>query len=500
MNPTANVSQGVLPDSSARGVTQPLMEEELNLGRYLEILRGYWLIIVIGVLVGAGAGFAGASLRPVLYEGVTTVLIGRSSSVVATASSRALLENNTIASQTLAEVGISQSPQSFVSNALVIEQLPGTNVMKVRVRLADPVKAAEASGVLSQKAVELNRRVASDEGSAVRVQLKGLLEEATVRLKAAETEYVRYEDQAQIELLRRDTEKMIAERGDLLRLRIDIESEKARLAAAEAEIQKHDRVYSLPRNVSAETALQRSAARTAAADTTNEVLRRAEDQTSSLQSAVNKPMPAGPPAIQEFKDPAKRERETARQERELRQQTNDEVQRRLAAQAAAVAGTQDALSKMTTPNGEADPQLLDLSHPFINPVYQTLAFQIATSRTRLAALERQEREMVSVRKLGSTRFDELSDLYRRTAELARLQTNLDLAKQVYQALTVRYEQSRAESVDSMVQLQIVDAAVTPERPLSRKRAQAAAVGGIIGFIMAGIAALVWAARERRVKA
>jgi uncharacterized protein involved in exopolysaccharide biosynthesis len=221
----------------------------------------------------------------------------------------------------------------------------------------------------------------------------------------------------------------------------------------------------------------------------NDARRRVEDQSSSLKNSATKPMPAGPPPVEQSKDPAKRERDTARRERQLRQETNEDLQRRFEAQAAAVAGTQDALDRITTPNGEVDPQLLDLSHPFVNPVYQTLAFQIATSRTRLAALERQEREMVVVRKLGNNRFDELSDLYRRTAELARLETNMDLAKQVYETLTVRYEQSRAESVDGMVQLQIVDAAVTPERPLSRKRAQAGVLGLIVGLVVAGIAAL-----------
>jgi uncharacterized protein involved in exopolysaccharide biosynthesis len=88
-------------------------------------------------------------------------------------------------------------------------------------------------------------------------------------------------------------------------------------------------------------------------------------------------------------------------------------------------------------------------------------------------------------------------LYRRTAELARLETNLDLAKQVYEAVTVRYEQSRAESVDTMTQVQIVDPAVVPDRPLSRKRAQSAALGGTLGLALAALAALSWGTRENR---
>src|SRR5262249_58103596 len=140
-------------------------------------------------------------------------------------------------------------------------------------------------------------------------------------------------------------------------------------------------VYPLPRAVSSEPALQRTAERTAAAEAASEALRRAEHQSSTARRDASKPMPAAPP-VQESRDPARRDRETARQEQELRQETNDELQRRLGAQAAAVAGTQNALSRIATPNGEVDPQELDLTHPFINPVYQTLAFQIASSRTR----------------------------------------------------------------------------------------------------------------------
>jgi hypothetical protein len=471
------------------------MEEELNLGRYVASLRRHWLVLFLGVFVGGVAGFAGASLRPVIYEGVTTIVIGRSESVIATATSRALLENRTVAAEMLAEIGSSLSPEVFVTSLLTVEQVPSTNVMKVRVKFDDAAKAAQASRALSQKAVELNRRVASEEGSAVRGQLKGLLDQAADRLKTAEAEYLQYEDQAQVELLKRDTERMIAERGDLLRLRIDIETERARLAAAEQEIKKQNPVSSLPRAVNAETALQWAAARAAAADLAQEALRRVEDQSSSLKESATMSVPGAPP-VEPSKDPAKREREMARQGRELRQDPNEDLQRRLDAQAAAVVGTQEALNRLAAPTGDVDPQLLDLSHPFVNPVYQTLAFQIATSRTRLAALERQEREMVVVRKLGNTRFDELSDLYRRTAELARLKTNLDLAKQVYQTLTVRYEQSRAESVDSMVQLQIVDPAVTPILPLSRKRAQAAVLGATVGALIAALAAFAWGARDR----
>ena len=59
----------------------------------------------------------------------------------------------------------------------------------------------------------------------------------------------------------------------------------------------------------------------------------------------------------------------------------------------------------------ADPETLDLTSPFVNPVYQTLDFQIATSGARLAGLEQQRRQLVDVTKLGGDEIAKLSELY-----------------------------------------------------------------------------------------
>lgn len=474
------------------------MEEDLDLGRYLRLVRRHWLVLVSGAAVGALAGVTAASLRPVLYQAATTILIGRSDSVVASATSRALLENHTLAAQTLQEVGVDITPQAFITNVLVVEQVPGTNIMRVKVALQDASKAAQASRVLSQKAVELNRRIASEEGSAVRGQLKTLLEQSAERLTAAEAQFVRYEDVAQIELLKKDTDRMIAERGELLRLRIDIETEKARLGAAEQEIKKHDRVLAAPRAVAAEAALRR-AGRPLAADPTERLLAQLSNQTEAFTRAADEPLPGPRATNRQSPQPQSRTKtREAREAMEEKEELNAALEKRFAGQAAALDAGQEALRRLAPTNsGEVDAELLDLSHPLMNPVHQTLSFQIAMSRTRLAAMERQQREMVVVGKLGSNRYPQLSTLYQRTGELARLENNLALARKVYADLTVRYEQSRAESVDTMVQLQVVDEAITPDRPLARKRLAAAALGATAGLVFAGILALAWGTRPGR---
>lgn len=472
----------------------PWIDEELEPGYYYRILRRHWLLLTLGAIVGAAAGLVVSSLRPILYEGVTTILIGRSNSVIASATSRALLENHTLAGQTLTEIGSPLSPQTFVLGHLEVEQVTGTNVVKVKVRLPDAEKAAQASRVLSRKAVELNRKIASEEGTAVRAQLKGLLDEASTRLKQAEEEYLHAEDRAQIEVLKKDTEKIVAARGDLIRLRIDIAAEKGRLAAAEQEIQKQDRLLSVPRMVGSEAALQRLANNARTREAADEVLRQVADQSASLRS-TRRDLPVGINAA-EVTSPEEKPTEEKNNRKapeidvvETNKARNEELDRRFAAESAAIDATQDAIAHLLESGSEADPQSLDLSHPLINPVYQTLAFQIATSRTHLAALERQERELTAGSKSGNGRIDELSDLYRRSSELARLENNRDLARKIYGDLTLRYEQSRSQSVDSMVQLQIVDEATTPDRPVSRQRGQSTVLGFAVGLVTAAFFAI-----------
>ena len=121
--------------------------------------------------------------------------------------------------------------------------------------------------------------------------------------------------------------------------------------------------------------------------------------------------------------------------------------------------------------------------------YQMLGFQIATSRTRLAALEQERRQVVEVRKLGSEGFSRLSELYRRQIDLARKQTSVELAKRVHSELAVRYEESRTRALGDAPQLQLVDAAIRPEQPVSRGRGRLMVVGGLTGLLAMSLVAL-----------
>ncbi len=415
-----------LHDAPAREAS----DDDLELGQYLNTIRRHRVLLVVGALVGALAGFGLASLRPVLYEAVTTLIVLSPSGPDSRANAgiyRAVLENLSLASQVVEELDLnrpplSMSPQRFLTDAIQVQESTGTNLVRLRVRLEDPGRATEAARRLARKAVLLNDEVNRREGASLRDELRTHLDAAAERREVAEERLLAYQREAQVELLKRDAEAMLDERGEVLKLLIAIEGEKARLATAEQELAKQQPLLSVGRAVQAEEALRRAAL--------------------AAEGREARPTPAG--------EPPSRLRETG--------------------------------SVLDT-----DP--LDLSNPFVNPVYQTLEFQIATSRARLAWLEGQRREMIEVQKLGGTELRELTSLYERQLELTRLEQDYDLAQNVYRDVALKYERARTDVLGTIPRLQIVDEAIQPDRPLSRGRLRWLLLGLAAGLFLAASTAL-----------
>lgn len=392
--------------------------DQADLAWYVQAVQRYWVAAVAGAALGAALLFALVSGRPLLYEGITTLLVVPPSqaggSQMNPATFRAIVENATLASEVIAELKLHEppmalSPQTFVERRLAVQEVRGTNVVRIVVQLEDAQLAADASRRLAQKAVLLTRQISATEGDAIQEQLKTHLDAAQDRLRQAEQDLLSYQKSAQVELVKEDTTAMLKERGALLRLMVDIEGERARLAAAELEIKRQQPVLSTPRAPAAE----------------------------------------------------------------------------------------NALSPEATPDGEVDPRQLDLTNPLVNPVFQTLDFQIAMSRTRIASLAKQRDELINVKKIGGAELSQLSELYRRQIEQARLEANLGLARTVHGDLALRYAQVRTRALGTVAQLQVVDLAQPPERPLSRKRLQNMAFGAAAGFVVAVVLILLWDSLRRR---
>lgn len=443
------------------------LEDELDFTRHLRIFTRHKLLLFSGALLGALVGLAISMTRPARYEAVTTLIAHLpprpGTGGVDRATLRAFIENQTLAGQVIEGVGLNQAPhhltpQRFAAEALRVEEIAGTNLFRVRVQLGDPALATEASRRLAREAVALNKRVAGDAGGVLRNELKPHLAEAAERLTTAEQQLVSYQREAQIELLRADSNALLDERGELFRLLLDIESERARLKTAEGELRGRKAVLSAERLPNAEEALRRAAS-----------LEAEEFQ----QRQPTSPLETSPRKNGRADDRSRADGTVAGRRPDVPAGSGQRQ-----------AGTAQAEPPLPRPGerGTVDPNALDLSDPLVNPVYQTLEFQLATSRARLAALESHRAELM--RKAGGPKLKELTSLYERHVELARRQNEYELAEEVFHDVSLRYEKASTDLVGSSAYLQIIDEAVHPDRPMPRKRVQTIMLGLLCGLIAA----------------
>jgi uncharacterized protein involved in exopolysaccharide biosynthesis len=386
-----------------------------------------WRLVAGLAVIGGLLGAAAALTQPKTYEAVSTLMVAQPKFItdakpVNVASFRALFETNSLAASAIDQFKLNKPPYNLnptrlQRDVLIVEEVRNTNLIRLHLRLSDAKVAVSLANFLASEGVEFNQRMDVQEGADFRRQLKTQLDDATARLRAAETKVLDFRRTAQVEVVKRDADSALDLRGELLRLTLDIESEKAKLSAAEREIQKQQRVFSIPRMVGTEAALR----------------------TATTEPAGN----------------AARER-------------------------AGSTATERAGNTATERAGNE----VDVTNPFVNPVYQVLDYQIALSRTRLASLEKRRTELVNVQHLGGPQLQSLSAMYPNEMHLHRLEAEHDLAKTLYGEVAQQYERARLQIARSSAHLQVVDNAVEPDEPLPRHRVLYSMLGMMLGFVVA----------------
>ena len=155
-------------------------EDTMDLGRYVRAFERRWKLAVVGALVGGTIAFSLASLRAVRYKGVTTLLVVPPLTAnvplaiqMTPATFRSIVENTTLAKQVIEELKLRDiTPQQFVEQSLEVEEVRGTNIVKVKVQLPEAGVAAEASHRTAVKAILLTESVSQQAGASIQDQLK----------------------------------------------------------------------------------------------------------------------------------------------------------------------------------------------------------------------------------------------------------------------------------------------------------------------------------------
>lgn len=147
------------------------------------------------------------------------------------------------------------TPTQFINVALEVKPLVETNLLRVIVELDDPDLAARVSNRLVQNAIAISRDVNEKDVGGTLNELKIILDLSETRMKEAETRYDAYRRSAQLELLRKDVETLLGQRGDLKKVLVEIEAERGKVAQGEAELVRRKQTLTVRRNIDSDSAL-----------------------------------------------------------------------------------------------------------------------------------------------------------------------------------------------------------------------------------------------------
>lgn len=251
--------------------------DELSLADFVRpIWSGRFLILGLAVLGGIGASAFGAALYP-RYEATAIIRVIESKSGDTAEAARAenfrpLLENKSIAAALVKEFGLLTEPRykwnglggpvpadAFVQHVLAVDQVTGTNLLRVRIKLGDAEKAAKVANGLVDRAIELNRRINQQEVIDARDYIKTQLDEATARLEQARQALVTTMQTSQVDALKKDVEGTLDVRSKLLELQASIENERAFLRRSEADLAQSQQVLTTRRSIDREPAMMEAA-------------------------------------------------------------------------------------------------------------------------------------------------------------------------------------------------------------------------------------------------
>jgi uncharacterized protein involved in exopolysaccharide biosynthesis len=227
--------------AEARGDATPV----LDLRPVLWALRSSKWWVACGAIVGLGLGGIVWNIRGVTYEAVATLAVIQpraqtQPSADTTSNYRALLENYSVATSVIKDQRLGDGPRpidpgKFLREVLSVEEIRGTNLVRIHVRLNSPTKAAAVAEDVATRAVDLSRRVNEDEGATLRDRLKSQQDEALANFKVAEQRLITFKRVNHLDELEAEVKSLVQQREKLLGVDVDLSAQRGRAEATERE-------------------------------------------------------------------------------------------------------------------------------------------------------------------------------------------------------------------------------------------------------------------------
>lgn len=240
--------------------------------RQLMLLWTHRVMILIVALMFGAAGAVFSLARTRQFESSATVsvsafrLADQTPGRVAPEAFVPLMTTPAVAAQVVQELNLDGvSVDELLKVIVTVRGVPDSSFIKVVARMDDANKAAAVANSFAAHAVTAATRASQLDVDAVHDELRRMLDEATVRLRAAEKAYDDYRVTARVEMLQREVDTLVSQRGQLMDVIVELQGQRARLVRLEGDLASRDRVTSLRQGVVDDPALSEVARNTPAA-------------------------------------------------------------------------------------------------------------------------------------------------------------------------------------------------------------------------------------------
>ena len=244
-------------------------EDQIDVRQYLGVLWRRRALLAAAALGCGGIALALWLAAPPLFEAQAALAFSTSKIAddpvgIGANGFRAFVESVTDPKRIVDEFRLGDepyrgTPSSLFDSIVTVTENRAARMLTIRARLREPELAVRVANRVAELAVEGSRRLSVAEAARSQDDLKPLLDVARERLEQAEEQLRAYRDTAQVELVRKDVDALLGQRGEILKLLVAIESEKAKLAKAEEELASRQRLETVKRPIDAEPVLMESA-------------------------------------------------------------------------------------------------------------------------------------------------------------------------------------------------------------------------------------------------
>lgn len=248
--------------------------DDLDLRQYIRTLWRSRVLILATALLCATATFVLGITSERRYEAVVSLAVSRPKLATGTSDTTAVanfipfVASRSVAAQVIKEFELDKPPHgvsqtAFFGSVVTVEEVKNSTIILVRGSLRDPELVTRLVNRVAELGVQAARNASLQEALQARDDIKLQFDESSQRNERAESRLQKFREATQIEVMKEDVEAALLERSLFLKLSLEIEAQRSKLAMGERELASRTKIDIVKRSIDSEPVLVESARRAA---------------------------------------------------------------------------------------------------------------------------------------------------------------------------------------------------------------------------------------------